>query len=398
MKRRFRREVRVQSNIDNPNIMPIVESDLSHDPPRFLMPLAEEDYRDQVERDAQKDGFSTEPLLQILEGLEELHRLGYVHRDLKPSNILRLEDRWVLSDFGLVLPEERTTTTITSTDSVWASQQYSAPEMLEEFRNAPEQADIFSFGCILHDIAAEKRRRLPYQQVSASGSIGAVVERCTVEEPDKRFDDIPSLRSALMSAVSRSQDAPQVAAPKAKDQLEKLEGPIDELSSDDWEDIVGFLENDADSGDQDTLLRAIDVDHLRSLKQMDSSRFSRLVFEFCNWARYGKFNYEYCDVIGKKLRHIFEVGDVRDKSNAVLAALDMSVSHNRWFVMRKFKEMTSKKINDDTAGRLAVDIASIGERALEKINRIENQIDFDIEEMHSSIKDTVSNMKKEYNR
>ena len=189
-RRRFVREVTVQTQIHHPNIMPVITSDLSADPPWFVMPLADEDYSRQIARDKQAGSISLDPLMDMLAGLEELHRLGFVHRDLKPENILFLEYRWVLSDLGLVLPTIRTTTMLTSTDSALGTVAYAAPEIIHSFRSAPPQSDVFSVGCILHDIVGNLPR-IPYQQVTGPAPVGAIIERCTDPVAGQRFHDIP---------------------------------------------------------------------------------------------------------------------------------------------------------------------------------------------------------------
>ena len=82
-RKRFVREARTQSAIEHQNIMPIIDAGLDDDEPWYIMPLATESYRAQVERDRTAKAITLEPLLDILAGLEELHRLGYVHRDLR---------------------------------------------------------------------------------------------------------------------------------------------------------------------------------------------------------------------------------------------------------------------------------------------------------------------------
>jgi len=40
-------------------------------------------------------------ILQVLNGLSELHRKGFFHRDMKPDNILVNEGTYKIADFGL---------------------------------------------------------------------------------------------------------------------------------------------------------------------------------------------------------------------------------------------------------------------------------------------------------
>ncbi len=40
--------------------------------------------------------------LQVLQGLKELHGMGFYHRDIKPSNILFIDSLWKIGDLGLV--------------------------------------------------------------------------------------------------------------------------------------------------------------------------------------------------------------------------------------------------------------------------------------------------------
>ena len=119
---RFKREVRVQSALPAQFFMPILDYDLDDPSPWYTMPMADRNYKTQIEQDRAGGTVNQEALAQILESLAELHSLGFTHRDLKPENILLHNGRWKLSDFGLVLPPAGNTTTLTSTGSTWGTQ------------------------------------------------------------------------------------------------------------------------------------------------------------------------------------------------------------------------------------------------------------------------------------
>src|SRR5207247_1136329 len=61
LQKRFEREVRIQSQIRHPNIMPILAKDLSASPPWFVMPLATLSFQTKLERDRSKGEIDVEP-------------------------------------------------------------------------------------------------------------------------------------------------------------------------------------------------------------------------------------------------------------------------------------------------------------------------------------------------
>lgn len=85
-------------------------------------------------------------LLQIIAGVEYIHKLGICHRDLKPENLLMDEDKNIkIIDFGLSNTYEEGTKIKTACGSPC----YAAPEMIAGKEYEGLMADIWSCGVIL---------------------------------------------------------------------------------------------------------------------------------------------------------------------------------------------------------------------------------------------------------
>lgn len=157
MRARFEREVRYQSEIDDPNVVRIHDFDLDVDPPWFVMDLADCSLADELRADRTLGGDPRKPLFDILAGLEAIHAKGYKHRDLKPANVLKFSAkdrtaRYAISDFGLMSPASGQTSTLTASNMGGGTPLYRAPECAINFRRATVQSDVYSVGAILHDI------------------------------------------------------------------------------------------------------------------------------------------------------------------------------------------------------------------------------------------------------
>jgi eukaryotic-like serine/threonine-protein kinase len=156
LRKRFKREVKIQAELGGNEILPVLASDLDVHNPWFVMPLAEKTYETQIHEDRQTGTVEIDAIADILNGLQYLHDLGYVHRDLNPKNILLHEGHWKLSDLGAVLPPTGRTVTLTEGTVIY-TEQYCSPEQRKDFHSAQGSADVYAFGCILHDILGRRR-------------------------------------------------------------------------------------------------------------------------------------------------------------------------------------------------------------------------------------------------
>ena len=86
-------------------------------------------------------------VLEIAEGLESIHRCGYIHRDIKLDNLLMKDGHILIADFGFarLLPPSSIVLTNRGTPLI------EAPELLCGVK-ANDKVDVFSFGCVVSEI------------------------------------------------------------------------------------------------------------------------------------------------------------------------------------------------------------------------------------------------------
>ncbi len=384
LRKRFAREVRIQSQIRHPNIMPILAHDLGSSPPWFTMPLASRSFVSKIDDDRSHKVIDPDAWQDILAAVEELHRLGYVHRDLKPANILSIDDKWVLSDFGLILPTARDTTVLTGSRSAYGSYSYAAPEQSQDFRHTTEQADIFALGCILHDNVDTNPLRIPFAQIRIGGRYGPILEKCTELQPRKRFPSIAALRAALFDVWRTS----QFPAPDPDDAM-LLDAVLD--SPDDieaWRALIGHIEKLAPE-ERDPILRAINADLIVRLSGVDEALLGRMVSLLCIWADGTSFGWSYCDVVGDRLLEAYKITPVRVRYEIVIAALELSVSHNRWHVMNQVGAMLGPTADNGLVDRILIEM-KLDHRIERKLRRIELIVRWARNKWHEKVADFLT--------
>jgi serine/threonine protein kinase len=162
--RRFAREAKTQSGIRHRNIVPVIYTELSASPPYYLMPAAICSLQDDLDCDRTLSGNWLHAIADIVAGLDELHQMGIHHRDLKPQNVLRYPgkpgdpDFYAISDFGLIAMNESRLSVLTVTGMAKGTDYYTAPEITSDLRKASAQSDIYSLGCIVHEMIGTETR------------------------------------------------------------------------------------------------------------------------------------------------------------------------------------------------------------------------------------------------
>ncbi|MEU2384256.1 protein kinase [Streptomyces sp. NPDC012461] len=153
------REVELLRRLRRPRLIRMYETLVVDDPGRPALDGATVLVLERAERslaallaDAPRPGAGPGLLLQICEGLAQLHGAGWVHGDLKPANVLLMADGSVrLADFNTAAELDGTH----AYTPAFATPDYTPPELLwsridERGRRIRPSADIWAFGVIAH--------------------------------------------------------------------------------------------------------------------------------------------------------------------------------------------------------------------------------------------------------
>ena len=151
---RFLDEARILARFHHPNVVGVHRYFEANGTAYMVMEFVDGDTLAQTFRNGRPfDAAGLMGLAQpLLDGLEAVHRAGYLHRDIKPSNImLRSDGRPVLLDFGSARSAlgrgSRTVTSIVTPGYAPYEQYYSDG-------NQGPWTDIYALGAILHQIVA----------------------------------------------------------------------------------------------------------------------------------------------------------------------------------------------------------------------------------------------------
>ena len=229
---RFEREAKALAALSHPNVLTILDFGQQDRVAYAVMELLEgETLRARLLRARMSWREAAELGFELADGLAAAHSRGIIHRDLKPENVfLTSHGRAKILDFGLARREgpseaqdqthQQTQTQVTEPGSVMGTVGYMSPEQVSGVA-ADARSDIFSLGCVLHEMVSGARpfagrthgevlaailrdeppdlsgRALPPELVG-------VIRHCLQKKPEQRFQSARDLAFALKAIGSGS--------------------------------------------------------------------------------------------------------------------------------------------------------------------------------------------------
>src|SRR5262249_51880612 len=131
------------------------DSNLSHEPPYFVMPLAVGSLSADLVWLSKDEEAALDAIKSIALGVQAIHAAGATHRDIKPLNALRLTDgSFAVSDLGLAKSNDRDTRVLTRTTGNLGTFAYAAPEQFQPggTRDADARTDVYQIGKTLYEL------------------------------------------------------------------------------------------------------------------------------------------------------------------------------------------------------------------------------------------------------
>lgn len=354
---RFRREVRVMQQFHgNSRVMPILDANLAHDPPYFVMPHFE--HGDLMSKAAviRSNVAQLEAVFyRMIDCVAQLHDKQVLHRDIKPQNFLLGGGTMVVSDLGLC--SERESLTAFTRSSQWAGTPgYLPPEYINGgFKDADASTDIFMLGKSFYAVLSG---RDPMYLVpdGLPPQLFPVLERCCAISKTSRYQTLASLKQSLTAAfdvlLGRAVGPGKVYA--------LLRAVSDRLrtSQQYLPDEVGQLVEELailERNDQHKVCLELPEEAFSVLSQsLVQKHLAKFISIYRNMAEEATYPWSFAETIAVNVKVLFDAADTSaaDKAEALRVAIIAAVRQNRFAAMNTCKTMIVKIDDDELAQRV----------------------------------------------
>ncbi len=218
--RKFQNEAQAAAKLNHPNI--VAAYDVVDDEAQRLHYIVMElvsgiTLKNYIQRKGRLNNRETIGIaLQVIDGMEQAHKMRIVHRDIKPQNMIVGEDGVVkVADFGIA----RAATQQTVNATVMGSVHYISPEQARS-GISDERSDIYSLGCTIFEmltghvpydgdtsvavVFSHLENPVPHvreQQPDVYPALDAAVYKCMQKKPERRYQHIGELGHDLRLAL-----------------------------------------------------------------------------------------------------------------------------------------------------------------------------------------------------
>lgn len=215
---RFFREARIAATLHHPNIVNILDYNISNNYGQSYIAMELVDgptFREVIEKKfAETVDITNDDIVlmldwasQLCDALDATHKKGIIHRDIKPDTIMLAPNDIVkITDFGIVHIEEAT---FTPTGALIGTPRYMSPEQVHGGR-IDSRSDIYSVGIIMYELLIGSppfiSGDISYQQVNVlptspreicpaiPNKVDRIIMKCLEKSPLDRYQSAMELK------------------------------------------------------------------------------------------------------------------------------------------------------------------------------------------------------------
>ena len=160
-----------------------------------------------------KEDIINKIVLQLLDALKYMHQKQVFHRDLKPENIMLTYkgNNVKIIDFGLAAADS-----LVDNLAKAGTPKYAAPELMNRATDADQRSDIYALGVIIIEMFTQHPDRRYLSQVP-SEKFRKVADRCTMLNPNDRYQSCDEILRELLGNGGNSNPMPQWLEAKIKE-------------------------------------------------------------------------------------------------------------------------------------------------------------------------------------